>query len=213
MTDIPSQNPVAGIPTEEQINALVAKHRAEIDRILWRGPERQQEEVQRYGLSPAAIEAHYPELQERAAQLKKLTEKSDKNATIAGWVTSLASMGGMFATGKKFHPSLALRSIIISAFSVVFGFLGAATWSKVFGSQVRAQNKQLMIDARTALERELAIAIERTLQAGVVPAEPGKASDGKDIAVGGSTLKPRDPSFAATALQEKAAAQELSTHR
>ncbi len=190
-------------PTDEEFAALVKKHRAKIDPILRLESESQQQAVRQLGIDPQALEEHYKDFQVKYAELRHRDHIASKNTSALGWASFAAALAGTgsLAWKNKISKSKLVQGFVVALSAVSAAFAGIFMGSNIFGNKIRRESKQLNIEARHALERELAVAFENKERA---PAELSAASGTNP----GIKVAPRNPSYTAQAALDKTAAAD-----
>jgi hypothetical protein len=164
-------------PTRAEIAALIAKHRDEIDRVLPPYGESQINLVEKYGVDIEAVKKHYAYMQVESDNLRARYDQINQISTKTGW----AFLGGSLATlsalafKRRIAESSFIQGAIVIVGSIVAGLLGRGIgWKLAGGQKVLDESRILALDARRALERELAIGMEnqeiKAAQAAKTPA-------------------------------------------
>jgi hypothetical protein len=201
MVDILTQTQA---PTNE-IDALVTKHRPEIDRIKIMSSQDQQQAFRDLGVDPQAVAAHYPELQRKSAELQREDSLANKKTAATGIASLVAGTAGAIAFNRK-RPfgSKIVQRFVIPITGLATGFAGTFVGSRLFSGKIRDESKKLTVEAKNVFERELAVALENKERESIaaMAAAPAAAAPSPATAV----VPQRDASFAAQAVADKAAA-------
>lgn len=150
--------------TQETIPDLIEKHNEKIDRSIGYDSDTQQARLKLFGHDPAAIAAHYPELQKKSEELRAQNDAIQKSAGTAGLVAfaATAAVTGFLAFKKKISKNPVIAGIAALFSSITAGFAANFLTDKMLGNRVREESKDLAIAARKADERELAVYMEDT---------------------------------------------------
>jgi hypothetical protein len=159
MTEPNPQTPAPAL-TDKEMNALIAKHRKQIDPVLALDPVTQEKTARQLGIDTVALETHYKDLVAKNEELNKLDTAADKKTAVTGFASFLAGLGGMAAISRNFKGSKLVRGFAIGLSGLGSALAGTFIGSRLFASKIREDSKQLAIEGRHALERELAVALE-----------------------------------------------------
>lgn len=205
-------NPAKAGAATDEIDALILKHRREIDPVLRLDTEPQKQSLRDLGVNPDAFMEHHKDLQTQSQALNQREEIATRKASRTGWIAFAATLitTGALALKGKIHPTSSLvRGFVVAFTSMFAGLVGTFTGSKIFSGQIRKESQQLDAQARYVLERELAVAMEnrdreqqqQKHQQDVHSAEELLASERGHAA----KAPQRDASFATQATTDKAA--------
>jgi hypothetical protein len=217
MADMTPEIPATEALTQEQIDALIRKHRAEIDRIVQMGTADQQKEFMKYGLNPQALEKHYRELVWKSAELEQRGTAANSKALITGMLAFFSTGGGLLALGRKLHRNRILRGVFVAFTAIGAGFIGSYLGSLYFGEKVRNESKILSKVARSVFEKELAIAIENSSNNAPTQQEQPAAQETPEKEFTASVSRKASPApregFMAEVAKENAAPQMAQAQR
>jgi hypothetical protein len=205
-TLIANGDTVQPITPEQEIKALVARHRPEIDRIKVLSPEGQMAALRDLGIDPRALEDHYRGLEAKSDELQRRDAVANTRTEITGWASLAAGVTAALAMGKKLGSGI-VRFFAVPLAGLAAGFAGTYIGSRVFSGTIRRESRELTVEAKNAFERELAVALENKQReaASPTPENPAPQAPCEALPAG---IAPRDPSYAGQAAAEKAATRQ-----
>lgn len=196
---------------DQEMKDLIAKHRKQIDAVLVLDSRAQMQAVAQLGIDPVALEKHYSNLVEKNDQLVREDDVANRKTAITGLISTAAGLAVAFAFRKNIAESVLVQGFTVGLSGLAAGLGGTFVGSRLFSGRIRDEGKQLAIEARGALERELAVAFEnreRDKERDSAPAAPSAPAQSQ-----AQKVSPRDQSYATQATAEKTAANLASQQR
>lgn len=149
---------------EENIPAMLERHSGKIDSAIGKDSDTQQTRLKLFDHDPKAMQAHYPELQQKSQELRERHDALQKSAATAGWVAFAATAA---ATGYATFKKKAIKSPLIAGIATLFssitaGFAANYATDRLLGKRIREESADVAEASRKAYERELAVYMEDT---------------------------------------------------
>ena len=145
------------------IAALVEKYRPAINAILEENnTEAQRQQAMKLGIDPDKMMENYADLAQKALELRKQNEIASKWNQVAGIAAGAAVFLPFIKTSNKhFIGKDTIKWLTAFCASATAYVLGSGVATALFTSKIRDEAANLSIEARDALERELAMALEK----------------------------------------------------
>jgi hypothetical protein len=201
MADPNAQTPPQTAISEQGMKDLIAKHRKQIDAVLGLDAQAQMQAVAALGIDPIGLEKHYNNLEVKNSELQRLDDAANKKTAVTGWISFAGGLVGAFAIRKRVSESKLVQGFTTGLSGLAAGLAGTFVGSRVFAGRIRDESRQLALEARGALERELAVTFENR-EREAAASRPSTAS-AQTLA---ANVAPRDPSYTAQAAADKIAA-------